>query len=196
MSRRILSKADVDAYVTIALRWTERGEVTFLPQPARSVLAVTRDTASDIGQRLWYGNVRGFIDFDDEAFDDDPGTLEDITETRQWWESVTPYVFDEFPGDPHPETVLRRVAFYTYQSAGDDWEDWFLDDLDGPPFEAVFTTSMRWHALRQLGLISSATVPDEPFAEELQVELTGRPIYDASGWGLTEDDRDLFLRLA
>lgn len=191
----LLSKADIDAYVTIALRWTERGEVATLPEPARTVLKVTRDTASDVGQRLWYGNVRGFIEFDDASFADDPGTLEEIEETRAWWESVTPYVFQEFPGDPHPETALRRAAFYTYQTASDQWAEWFLDDLDAPPWEAVFTTAMKWHALRQLGLLSSATVPEEPFAEELHVELSGRPIYDASKWALTEADRSLFLRL-
>ena len=195
MSRWILSKADVDAYVTIALRWTERGDIARLPEPARSVLTVTLATASDVGQRLWYGNVRGFIDFDESAFLDDPGTWEDIQQTRTWWESVTPYVFEEFPGQPHPETAMKRAQYYSYQSAGDHWDEWFLDGLEGPPWEAVFTTAVKWHALRQLGLVHSHTVPDDPFAEELRVELHGRPVFDASGWGLGEADRNLFLRL-
>ena len=192
MSRRLVSKADIDAYVTIALGWTERGEIQGLPEPARSVLTVTRDNASDVGQRLWYGNARRFIEFDEADFAHDPGSWEDVQEDKAWWESVTPYVFEEFPGQPHPETAFRIAAFYSYQSADDDWE---RSSPDGPRFEVAFTTSVKWYALRQLGLVQSSAVP-EPFADELRVDLSGRPTYDASGWGLSENDRDLFLRIA
>jgi hypothetical protein len=60
VSSELASKTDIDALVTIALQWTEDGHVDAMPEPARTVLRVTPEHASEIGRDLWQANADAF----------------------------------------------------------------------------------------------------------------------------------------
>lgn len=58
--RHLVSKTEIDALVTIAIQWTQDGHVDAMPEPARTVLRVTSEIASDVGRRLWQANAGAF----------------------------------------------------------------------------------------------------------------------------------------
>ncbi len=57
LSSQLVSKTDIDALVTVALQWTEDGHVDAMPEPARTVLRLTQENASSVGQQLWQANA-------------------------------------------------------------------------------------------------------------------------------------------
>lgn len=165
-----MDKAEIDAMVTTALRWTERGDVARMPEPARSVLQVTRDTATDVGRRLWGPNA--------DHVPEDP---------------LPDYVFEEIPGDPPPAIAHQLGAYYEYQFAGDDWEDAPGWNDGPPPFESYFAVALQWWAAVLLGKADGASVPAfDPMGDHAP-DLQGLPEYDKLPWGFG-DDRDLFIR--
>jgi hypothetical protein len=190
----IVSKTDIDALVTVPFRWSETGVLTGLPKWVAGLLTVTPSNASDIGSRLWranhdtfnYGGPRELLD------------PEMLAEVDAHDVAVTPpYEFQALPGMPRPETAIRRVGYYAYQTAGEYWGK-SMWPQGKPPFEMLFHQAIVWTAAGLIGITRPEAPltydPDHPDAMEDQ--LMDDPVYKASGWGLGNSDRDLFLRVA
>lgn len=193
MSSWIVSKTDIDAIVSVALRWTETGLMEVQPSSVAAVLKVTPGNASEIGARLWaanheannYGGPKSMAD--PEFLEDlDP---DDVAETPS-------YEFEALPGLARPQTAIHLAGYYAYQTAGDYWDRWEWPSGE-PPFEMLFHQAMVWVAAGLLG-ISRSDEPEDynPFATPIEDQVMDDPVTKASGWGLSESDRDLFLRLA
>ncbi len=194
MSVWVVSKTDIDALVSVALKWTERGDVARMPEPAASVLKVSRETASEVGTRLWAANHDAF-NYGGPRRLCDSETLEEVLAFPEDLVDMKGYGFEELPGTPAPETAVRLAGYYAYQTAGDYWEEVECWQDGEPPFEALFTKSMEWYGLALLGLVRFDQVwIRTPF--EAGPDLSALPRYAQVAWGLDESDRDLFLRLA
>lgn len=171
MSSIECTKADIDALVTIALRWSQRGDAERMPAVVADVLWVTRDTATALGARLWNVN------------------LEVARMHEALWEEAQEYRFEELPGAPAPETALRLVEFYESQTIRSGH---YLAARRGhPPFEYLFAEAMAWWARVLLGLAD----PDCFRSEPVDLDPLRSIAYEQSGWGLDDGDRDLFLRV-
>ena len=192
MSVWVVSKTDMDALITIAVHWTEHGDLARLPAPAASVLRVTRQTASQVGARLWLANHNTF-NYEGPPEWQDPEYLAELNANPELLEQMPDYGFEPLPGTPAPESAVGRSRYYRYQTQADYWdEDWWPDGR--PPFEMLFTTAMEWNGLAMLGLVDPAAFPADGILPGT-VDLSGYPRYEQSGWNLKESDRDLFLRL-
>ncbi len=168
MSVMLVSKVDIDALVTIALRWSNSVDSLRLSQAVHHAMHVSAQTADVVGARLLEANWNAF------HYGGDPTRLD--REARECFElqgieTFPGYAFDELPGAPLPETCLYLLSFYEYQAATDNWQG---------SFPEKFTSALRACAALQLG---------ELRAEEL-------PGYSNVPWGLAEQDRDLFQRLS
>jgi hypothetical protein len=123
VSVRIVTKADIDAIVTVALRWTESGALQHMPAQAAGVLRVTPENATEVGTLLWranhdsynYGGPRELLE------------PEEVAEVPEDWVAEMPeYTFAEFPGTPAHEVVVRLTSFYRYQTQCDHWDQTHL----------------------------------------------------------------------
>ena len=192
MSTWIVSKADIDALVSVALRWTETGLVDVQPPSVAAVLTVTPDSASEIGAKLWAAN-HDANNYGGPKSMADPELLEELDA-----DDVVPtprYEFEAFPGLPRPQTAIHLAGYYAYQTAGDYWDRWEWPDGE-PPFEMLFHQAMIWVAAGLLGIPRSDEPEDySPFDTPIEDRVMDDPVTKASGWGLAESDRDLFLRL-
>jgi len=56
VSNWIVSKTDIDALVSVALRWTEAGLLEATQPAVADILAVTLSTATELGSKLWAAN--------------------------------------------------------------------------------------------------------------------------------------------
>ena len=197
MSVRIASKADIDAIVTVALRWTESGALEHMPDQVADVLRVTPENATEIGALLWranhdsfnYGGPRELVE---------PEVLAEVLEYGA--EEMPEYTFAELPGIPVPEVVVRLTSFYRYQTQCDHWDQTHLYADGEPPFEACFIVAMEWHAMTMLHLASDDRVPE--VAEWIFVNRFADfpedrfPAYRQVPWGLDDGDRQLFISTA
>lgn len=168
MSVLLVSKVDIDALVTIALRWSNSVDSLRLSQAVHQAMHVSRSTADVVGTRLFQANWNAF------HYGGDPDLLDD--EGRGYFElhGIEPfpgYNFSELPGAPLPETCLHLVGFYEHQTAGDNWLGTFPER---------FVAALTECAQLQLGDLR---------AEDL-------PGYANVPWGLDEHDRNLFERLS
>lgn len=170
MGAFLLSKTEIDAMVTVALRWTEHGDVARMPEPARTVLHVTPANATDVGTRLWQPNRDRFPD-----------------------QELAPYEFEALPGKPGPLIAFRLAEYYEYQVAGDLWEDDPGWNEEPPPFESYFSVALQWYAAVLLGRAERDRVPAFHPEGDHAADLRGDPVYDALPWGFDENDRDIFL---
>lgn len=199
MSSSLVSKTDVDALVTIALQWTETGHVDAMPEPARTVLRVTPESASEVGRQLWQANVDAFY-FGGPREWCEPDVLEQ-GQAELELDGGTPYLaayeFEALPGVVNPVAAGRVVNFFAYQTANDAWDPddaFFRGGVAEPPFAAYFTTAVRWYSLALRGALPMDRVP-QPLSPDLadaedRLSDNGRDL----PWGLTESDRDIFSR--
>lgn len=157
--------------VTVALRWTERGDVAQMVEPARTVLHVDLDNATAVGRRLWQPNS--------DLAPDVP---------------LPAYSFDPLKGFPPPAVAFQLGSYYEYQFAGDHWEDDPGWNDAPPPFESYFVTALQWHAAVLLGMADAGSFPAfDPEGEHLP-DLRGIAEYDTLPWGFGDEDRDIFLK--
>jgi hypothetical protein len=192
VSVRIVSSADIDAIVTVALRWTESGALERLPAQAAQVLRVTPENATEVGIRLWlanhdtfnYGGPRELVE------------PEVVAEAEEWDVEVVPvYTFAEFPGVPLPEVVVKLVRYYRYQTQCDHWDQEWLWANGEPPFAASFMVAMEWHAMVLLGLFPPDRMPgvdDWLFERRAEFQEDRYPACRRVPWGLGDGDRQLF----
>ena len=179
MSTHMVGKVDIDALVTVAMRFTAAQPLPLGPSspvPPR----ITESNADEVGRTLWVENWRLNWDLHPDFWDADEW------DDRRWEEfdpqtanppaEIDGYTFMELFGDPLAGTAGRIVAYYRYQTAGQLWSEGsygrqFSDALDA--------------------LISGGPVADRGYYE-------GLPGGDRAyvPWGLKESDRDLFLRSA
>lgn len=199
MSNQLVSKADIDALVTIAMQWTEAGDVDAMPEPARTVLRVTAQNADEVGRQLWQANADAFY-FGGPPEGCDPQVREEALAEREREGGipyVAAYVFEALPGVAGPVAAARIINFYAYQTEGDAWDPddtFFRGGVAEPPFAAYFTTAARWYSLALRGALPRDRVP-EPLSGELSE--AGARLMDDRGdfpWGLDETDRDVFVR--
>lgn len=194
MSGLLLSATDIDAFVTIALRWTGAGVVAAQPRNVRDVLTVTDATATEVGRRLWLANHNA-VNFGGPSELCDPEVLCELLQDPGNLAVMPEYRFQPLPGSPAPETAIRRAHYYLYQTGGDYWEAWKWAGA-AQPFEMLFTMAMEWVGRRLLGgryvRESILRYGDDAINDDLYDD----PGYDRSGWQLSDTDRDLFLRLA
>lgn len=193
MSVWIISKPDLDAYVSIAYRWTERGDTARMPREAAEVLTVTLDNASEVGKRLWAANHDAF-NYGGPRRLCHPELLAEI-EAEGDPAQMPDFQFEPFPGTPEPETAMNRAHYYSYQTAGDYWENADEWPNGEPPFELRYTIAMQWYALVLLEVIpdSHPLSFDGSFPPDNDVHRW--PRYEQSGHLLENSDRDLFLRV-
>lgn len=200
MSSQLVSKTDIDALVSIALQWTEAGHVDAMPEPARTVLRVTPENASDVGRQLWQTSADAFH-FGGPPEGCDPDVREEA-EAELERDGGTPYVeayvFDALPGVASPVAVARAISFYAYQTEGDAWDPdnaFYRGGVVEPPFAAYFTTAMRWYSSALRGALPLDRVP-APLSSELS-DAEERLLDDRGDlpWGLEESDRDVFFSL-
>lgn len=197
MSVWIVSREDIDAIVTVAVRWTEFGAIEHMPPAAADVLRVTRENATEVGTRLWranhdsynYGGPREFLT---------PEELEAPECQPEWVEEMPQYTFAEFPGNPAPEVVVKLTDYYRYQTQNDHWTEsytWTEPWANGePPFEARFIFAMRWHAMALLGLAPADQMPAAT-DEHVHFPADRFPAYNRVPWGLGQGDRQLFTSI-
>lgn len=196
MSVWIVSKADIDAIVTVALRWTESGALEHMPAQVADILRVTPENATQIGVLLWLANHDSF------NYGGPPEFMEpaELAEMEEWAEEMPEYTFTAFPGTPVPEVVVRLTRYYRYQTQGDHWNQAHLYASGEPPFEARFIVAMEWQAMTMLGLASADLVPnvdDWTFVDRFADFPEDRfPAYRAVPWGLGDGDRQLFTSTA
>ncbi len=193
MSTWIVSKTDIDAIVTVALRWTEAGLLEIQPASVQAILAVRPDSASEVGSKLWaanheannYGGPRELADPEFLAELD----AEDVV-------AMPAYEFEALPGTPRPQTAIHLAGYYAYQTAGDYWDD--EDWPNGqPPFEMLFHQAMIWTAAGLLGIARPVEPQNyDPYETSIEDQVMDDALTEASGWGLETHDRDLFERLA
>lgn len=197
VSNHVVSKTDIDALVTIALQWTEDGHVDAMPEPARTVLRVIPDDASEVGRQLWQANVDAFY-FGGPREYCDPDVREEA-QAELGSDGGTPYVaayeFEGLQGVVTPVAASHVAGYYSYQTANDAWDDpYFRRGVMEPPFAARFITAIRWYSLALRGALPLDRVP-EPMSSELS-DAEDR-LSDSRGdfpWGLEESDRDIFAR--
>ena len=192
MSTWIVSKTDIDALVSVALRWTETGLIEMQPPAVAAVLAVTPGNADEVGLNLWAAN-HDSNNYGGPKFMADPDFLKTLNPDRI---AVMPtYQFEALPGLPRPQTAIYLAGYYAYQTAGDYWDryDWPNGE---PPFEMLFHQAMIWVAAGLLGIPRGEEPGDyDPYDTPIEDALMDDPVTKASGWGLEDSDRDLFLRL-
>jgi len=197
VSSHLVSKTDIDALVTIALQWTEDGHVDAMPEPARTVLRVTLENASDVGRQLWQTNADAFY-FGGPPEGCDPDVREEAQKELER-DGGTPYVdaylFEALPGVATPWAAARVIRYYAYQTQGDAWDPddaFYRGGVVEPPFAAYFTTAMRWYSLALRGALPLDRVP-EPLSSELSnAEDRLRDERGDFPWGLKESDRNVF----
>ncbi len=193
MSNFVVSKEDIDAIVTVALRWTESGALDQMPPQAAEVLRVTRSNANEVGERLWsanhdsvnYGGPRDLVD---------PEVLAEAEEYGEV-EEMPAYTFVEFVGTPAPEVVMRLTTFYQYQTQCEHWDERYLWPNGVAPFAARFIVAMEWYARTLLGLSPRDRVPG-PDEERPEFPQDRFPAYQRVPWGLGEGDRHMFESIA
>lgn len=199
MSSDLVSKTDIDALVTVAVQWTDGGHVDSMPEPARTVLKVTLQNASDVGRQLWQANADAFY-FGGPPEGCDPETRAEA-EAELARDGGTPfiaaYVFEPLPGVASPFAASRLARFYAYQTEGEAWDPgdpFFRGGVADLPFAAYFVTSMRWYSLALRGALPLDRVP-EPLSSEL-TDAEARVPDDRGDfpWGLKDSDRDVFAR--
>lgn len=194
MSNWIVSKTDIDALVSVALRWTEEGLMGAQPTSVAAVLTVIPENASRVGRMLWTANHDTF-NFGGPRASQSPEHLAELPPERIW--PVPEYEFEAFPGMPRPEIALHLASYYTYQTENGSWDrDGWLHGV--PPFEMVFVQSMVWLAG---GLLGVPRPPEpshwDPFETDIQDAFLDDPVIDACPWGIKDGEgRDLFVRLA
>lgn len=197
MSVWILSKADVDAYVSIAYRWTEAGQVDQMTAEVSEVLRVTDANASEIGSKLWAANHDAF-NFGGPKRLADPALVAEKVASDEI-EETPRYEFQAFEGVPTSVVALNRVGYYTYQTAGDYWDepsDW---ERGREPFELMFTFGMEWWACKSLNIQPKVKLYRKPgrflwTRDDGDVDYpTGLRTPDGRQiWQLDESDRNLF----
>jgi hypothetical protein len=199
VSSHLVSKTDIDALVTIAFQWTEDGHVDAMPEPAKTVLRVTPENASNVGRQLWQTNADA-VYFGGPPEGCDPDVREEAQaelELDGGTPYVAAYVFEALPGVASPVAAARAISFYAYQTEGDAWDPddaFFRGGVTKPPFAAYFTTAMRWYSLALRGALPLDRVP-EPLSSELSdAEDRLRDDRGDFPWGLEESDRDVFAR--
>lgn len=193
MSNLIVSKTDIDAIVSVALRWTETGLLKEAPAAVADVLLVTEDNATQIGSMLWAANH-------DTVNYGGPFSELDLEQYAEWDADepveMPSYEFEPLPGFPRPQTAIRLAGYYAYQTAHDYWEpqDW---PQGKPPFEMLFHQAVVWTAAGFLGIERPPTPQNySPYESAIANQVMHDPVYEAAPWGLGTDDRDLFIRLA
>jgi hypothetical protein len=174
-----VSKADIDALVTVAMRLTE---IDALPVDLSSVVPrhITEANADSVGRELWVENwrlnwdlhpdVQESYDWGDESrwADFDPQTATPPAE-------IDEYTFMELFGSPLDATAARIISYYRYQTAGALWSE--------GSYGRQFTDALQALIRRRNG------------SEADSRRLPGGDI-ESTPWGLTDTDRDLFLRHA
>ncbi len=165
MSSWMLSKVDIDALVTIAMRWSDTAPLpvsAFGLVPAR----ITAANATAVGRELWLENWQRNCWRPEEERDDDEVRVSEM---------VHSYVFEELPGQPLDGTALRIIQCFCYQTANDEWEE---QGTYGQEF---------YEAIREAA--------EERVGPDLEVAFNKAPGASETPWGLTENDRDLFTRI-
>jgi hypothetical protein len=197
MSRWIITKTDLDAYVSVAYRWTDVGLVERMPPELAEVLRVTDGNASEVGARLWAANH-------DASNFGGPKRLaspELITELEEGDEVVEmpSYEFEAFEGLPSPAVALNRASYFQYQTAGEYWEFRAAWEDGVEPFELRFTYAMEWWACDLLRIQPKVRLhhgsyrvlwyrEDGPVDYPITFKTAdGRPV-----WRLSDADRNLF----
>lgn len=188
MSRCLVGGVHIDALLTVGVVWGAPETGPFLPRDVRRRLALPPEAADGFGLVLLTENWNSVVYGGDPA-NEDAQYVE--TMEREWREdgAVKPqsHTFTQLPGLPRPETVLRLVSFYRYQTATDDWEEewdpaWGPSELRPIPARA-YVDALDAAVRRLLGGLE-------------QHEIEALPAFAEMPWGLGEGDRDLFVRLA
>ncbi|SEC27651.1 hypothetical protein SAMN04489844_1997 [Nocardioides exalbidus] len=175
MSYAIISKTHVDALITAARRWSSSTLALELPAHVADELALTDEDADRAGFTLLITNWNTAVlggDPEQGHVDEDEIEWMEQEYIDDGFAKPTAYAFDELPGSPAPERVLRLIASYRYQS---DWEG------EGLRHAAGIIDALEAAARHQLGGRSAA-------------DLTEMPGFQDTPWLPGEDDRDLFLR--
>lgn len=193
----IITKADLDAYVSIAYRWTQAGEVATMPPEVAEVLTITDQNADEVGAWLWAANHDAF-NFGGPKRLVDPALLAEDEQTGQVVE-MPPYDFQAFEGMPSPAIALNRAGYYRYQTMSDYWEESSDWEAGREPFELKFTFGMEWWACKSLQIDPKVKLYRKP-GRFLWTRDDGDVDYPAGlqapdgrrVWRLNEEDRDLF----
>jgi len=172
MSYAIVSKTHVDALVTAARRWSHPSVASQLPPHVLGALNLSDEAATRLGLTLLMTNWNTAVlggDPDEQGLD-----AEDIAELEQEYidegfDKPADYTLREVPGEPSPESVLKLIASYRYQS---NWEG------EGLGAATAFVDALEAAALQQLG------DGVDNFKES--------PLYSGTPWLPEDDDRDMF----
>jgi hypothetical protein len=197
MSGWIITKADVDAFVSVAYRWTEAGQVDVMPPEFAQVLRVTDDNASDLGAHLWAAN-HDATNFGGPRRLADPELVTELEEGNEIVE-MPPYEFQAFEGMPSPAVALNRASYFQYQTANDFWELRGSWENDIEPFELRFTYAMEWWACGLLQIRPKVRLhqgsdrvswrrEDGPVDHPIMLKTSE----DRRIWRLSDADRNLF----
>jgi hypothetical protein len=197
VSVSLCSKTDIDALVTIALRWTEAGLIPASPDWIRQILTVTSSNADGVGTRLWRAN-HDMYNFRGPSEMLDASAIAEVRRERgDVLVEMPTYAFGALPGVPRPQTAIALAGNYAYDTDGEHWERrWWPNDQ--PPFEMLFHQAIVWTAAGLLGIDRpTAPAPYNPEHTPIEDAVMDDPLFQAVLMQrLTDSDRDLFERLA
>lgn len=128
MSSNLVSKTEIDLLLTAALHWGNPNFSYRLYIWAPNKMfgrTLTPENADEVGGVLWREN------FLKAEWDQDP-------------ENAPSYTFERLPGTPTPVVVLKAIAHYSYQSEGDQPDEWVTSE----PY--AFLETLKNHAISHL----------------------------------------------
>lgn len=180
MSSMTASRTDIDVLITAATYWTANGGYATIPEDLARWLDNQLNNPDGLGTALM---VAIYDQFNFEAPRDkvDPGLVASL-EDSDLVEEPPRYVFDRVPGTPRLDVVARCLAFWRYQLPGaglggpDPYSD--NDDVWVGTTVDLFLTAMN-------GIVQG-------LGEGRNFET--EPGFDDLPWGLTDDQRGIFLR--
>ena len=168
----LLSDVHVHAILTAAVRWTEKGASIPIPESARRELEVARQDPESLGLALLLQNWNTAIyGGDPDEVGEDEVEYGDELAAEEGNVKPTLYSFQELPGAPRAETVLRLLHSYRAHSS---WEGRSLGSV-GP-----FLAAMEQCARDELGDLDDAEIRALPG----YAETPALPGYLAPDWDI------------
>lgn len=173
MGYAIVTKTHVDALITTARRWSRSTLAFQLPPQVANELNLTDEAANQLGLTLLITNWNNAVlggDPDEQGLDSEDIAWMEQEYIDDGFAKPTGYTLDELPGEPAPESALRLIASYRYQS---NWEG------DGLGAVTAFVDALETAARQQLGHEAD--------------DLEGLPRYRDTPWLPSDGDRDMFI---